>query len=87
MTCDLPPPPTCACFSTFEQFIGQQMVQLQIFILDNLHHHTFSNMFFKEIFEAYCDGPKGGRLVYNLTNFPSCSIIFPSSFHITFNTI
>jgi hypothetical protein len=53
-TCDLLPPPIRACLPSFEQFIGQQMVQLQDSILEHLHHHTFSSMLFDEIFEAHC---------------------------------
>jgi hypothetical protein len=53
-------------FLSFEQFIRQQMVRFQIFILEHLHHHTLSNMLFDRIFEAHyaripsCYGPMVG---------------------------
>ncbi len=42
------------CFPPFEQLIGKQMVQLQDSILECLHHHTFSSMFFDKTSEAHC---------------------------------
>jgi hypothetical protein len=54
LTCDLLLPLTHACHFPFEQLINQQMVWLQYFISKLLHHHTFSNMLFDEIFEAHC---------------------------------
>jgi hypothetical protein len=48
-TCDLLPPLAHACFLSFEQPIGQQMVQFQDSISEHLHHHTFSNMFFDKV--------------------------------------
>jgi len=42
------------CLTPFEQFIAQQMIHLQDFILEHLHHHTLSNMLFYEIFETNC---------------------------------
>ncbi len=53
-TCDLLPPSTCACLPPFEQFIKQQMVELQDSILERLHHHTLSNMFFDKTSKAHC---------------------------------
>jgi len=47
-TCDLLPPLAHACILPFEQFIGQQMIQLQDSILECLHHHTLSSMFSNE---------------------------------------
>jgi hypothetical protein len=44
---------TCGFFP-FEQLIGQQMVQFENSILECLHHHSLSNMFFDKIFEANC---------------------------------
>ncbi len=64
VTCNLLPSPTRTCFLPFEQFIGQQMVQLQDSILEHLHHHTLSNMLFDRLFEIYyvrilsCSNPK-----------------------------
>jgi hypothetical protein len=52
-TCDLLPPPARMCLLPFEQFIAQQMVQLQNSISVHLHRHTFFNMLFDRIFEAY----------------------------------
>jgi len=54
VTCNLLPSPTRTCLFPFEQFIGQQMVQFQDSILEHLHHHTFSNMFFDRLFEIHC---------------------------------
>jgi hypothetical protein len=60
------PPPACACLLPFEQLIGQQMVQFQDSILEHLHHHTFSIMFFDGTSETHCAqilscfGPKVG---------------------------
>jgi hypothetical protein len=54
VACDLLLPLAHECFPPFEQLIRQQMVQFQNSILKHLHHHTFSNMFFDMIFEAYC---------------------------------
>ncbi len=51
--CDLLPPPICACFLSFEQFIEQQMVWLQDSILERLHHHTLSNILLDMISEAH----------------------------------
>jgi hypothetical protein len=51
MACDLLPPPTFACLSSFEQLIKQQMVQLQDSILECLH--TISIMFFDRTFQAH----------------------------------
>jgi hypothetical protein len=42
--CDILPPPAHACFPPFEQFIKQQMVQLEDSISKCLHHHTLFNM-------------------------------------------
>ncbi len=52
VTWDLLLPPTCVS-SSFEQFIKQQMVQLQDSILEHLHHHTFSSMFSNKIFKPH----------------------------------
>jgi len=66
VACDLLPPPIRMCFLLFEQFIKQQMVQLQYSISKRLHHHTFSNMFSDKISEAHhaqilsCFGPRTG---------------------------
>jgi hypothetical protein len=38
----------------FEQLIEQQMVWFENSILNGLHYHTISNMFFDGIFETYC---------------------------------
>jgi len=51
---DLLPPLVHACFFSFEQLIEQQIVWFQNSILKHLHHHTLSNMFCNEIFEAHC---------------------------------
>jgi len=40
--CDLLPPPTRACFLSFEQLTGQQMVLFQNSISKCLHHHNLS---------------------------------------------
>jgi hypothetical protein len=37
----------------FEQPIGQQIYQLQNFILKHLHHHTFFIVLFEEMFNAH----------------------------------
>jgi hypothetical protein len=66
VACDLLPPPICICFLLFEQFIKQQMVQVQYSISKHLHHHTLSNMFSDKISEAHharilsCFGPRVG---------------------------
>ncbi len=76
-TCDLLPPLARAWFFPFEQFIGQQMVQLQDSILEHLHHHALSNMFFNGIFEAHCVrilscyGPKAGTWLTVRSVFPT----------------
>ncbi len=76
-TCDLLPPLARAWFFPFEQFIGQQMVQLQDSILEHLHHHTLSNMFFNGIFEAHsvrilsCYGPKASAWLTVWSVFPT----------------
>jgi hypothetical protein len=65
-TCDLLPPPTHVCLLPFEQFIKQQMVQLQDSISKHLHHHTLSSMLFVETSKAHyaqilsCFGPRVG---------------------------
>jgi hypothetical protein len=53
VACDFLLPLAYACFPPFEQFIGQQMVQLQDSISKRLHHHTFSKMLSNKIFEAH----------------------------------
>ncbi len=64
MVCDFLPPPAHACFPPFEQFIGQQMVQLQDSISEHLHHHTLSNMLSDGTSKAHrarilsCSGPR-----------------------------
>jgi hypothetical protein len=63
-TCELQPPLAHACFLPFEQFIRQQMIQLQDSISKHLHHHTLSSMPSDEISEAHharilsCYGPR-----------------------------
>ncbi len=85
-TCGLLSSSTWVCFLHFEQFIRQQMVHFQDFILECSHHHTFFNMFFDKILEAHCArilscfGPRAGAW-FNLTNIPNLSIIFPNFFH------
>jgi hypothetical protein len=65
-TCDLLLSSTWVCLLPFEQFIKQQMVHLQDFILECSHHHTFFNMFFDKILKAHCAqilscfGPRAG---------------------------
>jgi hypothetical protein len=49
--------PAHVCLFPFEQFIGQQMVHLQNSILEHLHHHIFSSMFFDGIFHDATLGP------------------------------
>jgi len=44
----------CTCFLSFEQLIGQQMVQLQDSISKHLHHHTLSSILSNGIFKTYC---------------------------------
>jgi len=39
--CDFLSPPSRTYLLSFEQFIGQQTVQLQDSILEHLHHHIF----------------------------------------------
>jgi hypothetical protein len=53
VTCDLLPLVARACLPPFEQFIEQQMVQLQDFISKCLHHHTLSNMLSNKTFETH----------------------------------
>jgi hypothetical protein len=53
MACDLLPPPAHACLLPFEQFIEQQMVQLQDSILEHLQHHTLSIMLFDMTSQAH----------------------------------
>jgi hypothetical protein len=66
VACDLLLPLACACFPPFEQFIGQQMVQLQDSISKRLHHHILSKMLSNKIFEAHraqilsCSNPRVG---------------------------
>jgi len=50
---DLLPPPAHACLPPFEQFIEQQMVQLQDSILEHLQHHTLSIMLFDMTSQAH----------------------------------
>ncbi len=80
---------THACLFPFEQFIDQQMVQLQNSISKCLHHHTLSNMFFNKIYEAHCartlscSGPRAStwfivRPIY--LTFWLSSPIFPTTF-------
>ncbi len=82
-TCDLLPPPAHACFLPFEQFIRQQMVQLQNSILEHLHHHTFSNMFSKRILEAHrawlssSSSPRVGIWLIIRPIFPTFRLSFP----------
>jgi hypothetical protein len=74
------PFPARACLFPFEQFIEEQMVQLQNSILERLHHHTLSNMCFDATSKAHyaqilsCFGPKGKCLTYNLINLPPNSL-------------
>ncbi len=42
-----------ACLPPFEQFIEQQIVQLQDFILERLLYHTIFNMFSNKTFKAH----------------------------------
>jgi hypothetical protein len=66
VACDLLPPPVHACLPSFEQFIEQQMVQLQDSILERLQHHTLSIMLFDRTFRAHhaqnlsCSGLRAG---------------------------
>jgi hypothetical protein len=53
VACDLLPPLAHVCLPPFEQFIGQQMVQLQDSISEHLHHHTLFNTFFDGTFKAH----------------------------------
>jgi len=53
LACDFLPPPARACLFPFEQFIRQQIVQLQDSILERLHHHTLSNIFFDGTSKAH----------------------------------
>jgi hypothetical protein len=51
--CDILPPLTHACLPPFEQFIEQQIVQLQDYTLEYLIYHTLSNMFSNKTFKAH----------------------------------
>ncbi len=44
--------PNSHMFPSIWKFIKQQMVRLQDFILEHLHHHTLSNMLSNKIFEV-----------------------------------
>jgi hypothetical protein len=63
-THDLLPLVAYACLPPFEQFIRQQMVQLQDSISERLHHHTLCNMLFNGTFKVHhariliCSGPR-----------------------------
>jgi hypothetical protein len=64
------------------------MVHFQGSILECLHHHTLSSMFFNGIFEAHCTlfyhvSALGMLLAYSSTNLPNLSIIFPNFLHNT----
>jgi len=92
VTCDLLPTLACACF-LLEHFIKQQMVQLQDSILKCLHHHTlFQHTFWWNIWNTLCSNlimfwPRGGCIIYNLTNFLGLFICFPNLFHNASNMI
>jgi len=81
--CDLLLAPKHNCLPSFEQFIRQQMVQLQDSILECLHYHTFSNMFFNTIPKAYharilsCFDARG-HLAYTSIGLFILLIIFPN---------
>ncbi len=53
VACYLLPPLARVCLPPFEQLIKQQMVQLQDFISERLHHHTLSNTFANGTFQAH----------------------------------
>jgi hypothetical protein len=61
----------------------QQMVQLQNFILERLHHHTFYNMLSNEISEAHhvqilsCFGLKVGTWLTTRLVFPTFQLSSP----------
>jgi hypothetical protein len=66
------------------------MVQLQDSIMEHLHHHTFSNMFFDGIFEAHvakilsCFGPRVGVWFIAQIVFPTIrlfSLFFSTTLH------
>jgi hypothetical protein len=67
------------------------MVWFRNFILECLHHHTFFNMFFDEIFEAHCAwiiscfGPKASFWLIVWPIFPSFRLvnIFHNALNIT----
>jgi len=89
VACDLLSPLARACLPPFEQLIRQQMVQLQDSIMERLHHHTFSNMFFDGTFEAHvaqilsCFGPRVGlNLELKLSSQPFDYLLyfFPQHF-------
>ncbi len=88
--CDLLLAPKHKCLPSFEQFIRQQMVQLQDSILECLHYHTFSNMFFNTIPKAYharillCFDARG-HLAYTSIGLFILLIIFLNFFHIISN--
>jgi len=62
------------------------MVQLQNSISKHLHHHTLSNMFFYEIFEAHharilsCSGPRAGIWFTIRPIFSTFQLSFPFFF-------
>jgi len=78
-------------FLSFEQLIGQQMVQLQDSILKRLHHHTLSNILSNGISKAHCArilscfGPEVGAYLIIWPIFPSfwlTSLVFSTMFQI-----
>jgi hypothetical protein len=82
------PPLAHACLPPFEQFIEQQIVQLQDFILEHLLYHTLFNMFSNKTFKAHrvwilsCSGLRVGvwlttQLVF--LTFRLYSPIFPTT--------
>jgi len=78
-------------FLSFEQLIGQQMVQLQNSISECLHHHTLSNIFSNGISKAQCaqilscSGPGANTYLIIWPIFPSfwlTSLVFSTMFQI-----
>jgi hypothetical protein len=84
VACNLLPPLTHMCFPPFEQFIEQQMVQLQDSILECLHHHTVSNMLSDMIFKTHCaqilscSSPKASVWFKVQPVFPTFRLFSPS---------
>jgi hypothetical protein len=78
-------------FPLFRQFIEQQIVWFKNFVLEHLHYHTCSNMFFNGISKAYyvqilsCFSSRVGILFTIWPFFLTFWLVFQVFFHRTSN--